>query len=87
MARAQRKNCLKKSVVRWLDIHVMHLEPANHESDQVDLKALLSKYSDDGIPAELLEILKDDAVKVLCQYTTSGKLTACVQNWKISIFL
>ena len=41
----------------------------------------------DGIPVELFQILKDDAVKVLhsiCQQT--WKTQQCPQNWKRSVF-
>ena len=42
----------------------------------------------DGIPTELFQILKDDAVKVLhsiCQQT--WKIQAWPQDWKMSIFI
>ena len=42
----------------------------------------------DGIPAELLQILKDDAVKVLhsiCQQI--GKTLQWPQGWKRSVFI
>ena len=42
----------------------------------------------DGIPAELFQILKDDAVKVLhsiCQQI--GKTQQWPQNWKRSVFI
>ena len=42
----------------------------------------------DGIPVELFQILKDDAVKVLhsiCQQT--WKTQQCPQDWKRSIFI
>ena len=42
----------------------------------------------DGIPAELFQILKDDAVKVLhsiCQQT--WKTQQCPHNWKRSVFI
>ena len=42
----------------------------------------------DGIPAELLKILKDDAVKVLhsiCQQTWKTQLWP--QDWKMSVFI
>ena len=41
----------------------------------------------DGIPAELFQILKDDAVKVLssiCQQI--WKTQQCLQDWKRSVF-
>ena len=43
---------------------------------------------DDGIPDELFQILKDDAVKVLhsiCQQT--WKTQPWPQNWKMSVFI
>ena len=42
----------------------------------------------DGIPAELFQILKDDAVKVLhsvCQQI--WKTQQCPQDWKMSVFI
>ena len=42
----------------------------------------------DGIPAELLQILKDDAVKVLhslCQHI--WKTQQWIQDWKRSVFI
>ena len=42
----------------------------------------------DGIPAELFQILKDDAVKVLhsiCQQV--WKIQQWLQNWKRSVFI
>ena len=42
----------------------------------------------DGIPVELFQILKDDAVKVLnsiCQHV--GKIQQLPQDWKRSVFI
>ena len=39
----------------------------------------------DGIPAELLQILKDDAVKVL--YSVSQQIWKTQQDWKRSVFI
>ena len=42
----------------------------------------------DGIPVELSQILKDDAVKVLhsiCQQ--NWKTQQCPQDWKMSVFI
>ena len=42
----------------------------------------------DGIPAELFQIIKDDAVKVLhsiCQQI--WKVQQCPQDWKRSVFI
>ena len=44
----------------------------------------------DGIPVELFQILKDDAVKLLCsfQYASKfGKLNSGHKTWKRSIFI
>ena len=42
----------------------------------------------DGIPAELFQILKDDAVKVLHSIRQqSWKTQQCPQDWKRSIFI
>ena len=43
----------------------------------------------DGIPAELFQILKDDAIKWCCiQYVSKfGKTQQWPQNWKRSIFI
>ena len=44
--------------------------------------------SGDGIPAELFQILKNDAVKVMhsvCQQ--SGKTQQGLQDWKRSVFI
>ena len=41
----------------------------------------------DGIPAELFQILKDDAVKVLCSiWQQIWKTQQWPQNWKRSVF-
>ena len=43
---------------------------------------------DDGIPVELFQILKDDAVKVLhSRYQQIWKTQQWPQDWKRSIFL
>ena len=42
----------------------------------------------DGIPAELFQILKDDAVKVLHSiYQQFWKTQKCPQSWKRSVFI
>ena len=43
----------------------------------------------DGIPVELFQILKDDAVKKCCtQYASKfGKLSSGPQDWKRSVFI
>ena len=43
---------------------------------------------DDGIPAELFQILKDDAVKVLHLIRQQiWKIQQCPQDWKMSVFI
>jgi len=39
----------------------------------------------DGIPAELFQILKDDAVNSICQKI--WKTQQCPQDWKRSVFI
>ena len=47
-----------------------------------------SKVSeDDGIPAEVLQILKDDAVKLLHSCQQIWKTQQWPQNWKRSVFI
>ena len=42
----------------------------------------------DGIPAELVQILKDDAVKVLCSICQQiWKIQQWPQDWKWSVFI
>ena len=40
----------------------------------------------DGIPADLFQILKDDAVKSCTQYVNKWKTQQCPQDWKRSVF-
>ena len=49
----------------------------------------MNKVSEsDRIPAKLIHILKDDAVKVLCSICQqTGKTQHWPQNWKISVFI
>ena len=54
---------------------ITHLEPDILECGQVGLRITTNKASGgDGIPVELFQILKDDAVKVL--------YSICQQIWK-----
>ena len=75
MARIQEE--LYRKHLHDLDNHdgvITHLEPDKASGG-------------DGIPVELFQILKDDAVKVLhsiCQQT--WKTQQCPQNWKRSVF-
>ena len=65
---------------------ITHLEPDNLEWE---VKwASTSGVEDDGIPVELFQILKDDAVKVLhsiCQQI--WKTQQWSQDWKRSVFM
>ena len=68
-----------------------HLEPDNLECEvkQALGSTITNKASGgDGIPVELLQILKDDAVKVLhsiCQQI--WKTQQWPQDWKRSVFI
>ena len=70
---------------------ITHLEPDILESEvKWALGSITTNNASggDGIPAELLQILKDDAVKVLpsiCQQI--WKTQQCPQDWKRSIFI
>ena len=58
------------------------------EKNEVLIHAVNKASGDDGIPAELLKILKDDAVKVLyllCQQIC--KTQHWPQDWKRSVFI
>ena len=70
---------------------ITHLEP---DILECEVKRLLGSITinktsgSDGIPIELLQILKDDAVKVLhsiCQQI--WKTQQWPQNWKRSVFI
>ena len=73
------------------DSVVTHLEPDILECEvQWGLRSItMNKASGgDGIPAELFQILKDDAVKVLhstCQQV--WKTQQWPQDWKTSVFI
>ena len=70
---------------------ITHLEPDILESKvkwALGSMTLNKPSGDDGIPGELFQILKDDAVKVLhsiCQQT--GKTQQWPQDWKWSVFI
>ena len=50
---------------------------------------IMNKASeDDGIPAELFQILRDDAIKVLCSiYQQIWKTQQWPQDWKMLVFI
>ena len=85
---------LCKKDLHNLDNHnvvITHLEPGILECDDkwVLGSITMNKASgDDGIPVELFQILKDDAVKVLhsiCQLI--WKTQQWPQDWKRSVFI
>ena len=67
-----------------------HHYPTHLEPDILDLGSItMNKASgDDGIPVELVQILKDDAVKVLCSICQQIWTTLqWPQGWKRSVFI
>ena len=70
---------------------ITHLEPDILECElKWDLESITTNKADgdDGIPVELFQILKDDAVKVLhsiCQQI--WKTQQWSQDWKMSVFI
>ena len=87
------KNCTKKDLHNQ-DIHdevITHLEPAILKSEaKWALESITTNKASggDGIPVELFQILKDDAVKVLhsiCQQI--WKTEQWPQDWKRSVFI
>ena len=70
---------------------ITHLEPAILKSEaKWALESITTNEASggDGIPVELFQILKDDAVKVLhsiCQQI--WKSQQWPQNWKMSVFI
>ena len=67
---------------------ITHLEP---DILECEVKWALGSISmnkasgGDGIPAELFQILKDDAVNSICQQI--WKTQQCPQDWKRSVFI
>ena len=70
---------------------ITHLEPGILECEvkwALESITMNKASGDDGIPLELFQILKDDAVKVLhsiCQQI--GKTQQWPQDWKRSVFI
>ena len=93
MARIHKKNLFKKDL-HDPDNHdgvITHLEP---DILECEVKWALGNITTnkasggDGIPVELIQILKDDAVKVLhsiCQQI--WKTQQWIQDWKRSVFI
>ena len=70
---------------------ITHLEPDILECEvkwALESTTMNRASGGDGLPVELFQILKDDAVKVLhsiCQQT--GKTQQWAQDWKRSVFI
>ena len=86
MARKHRKKLYKKGL-NDQDNHVglvTHLEPDILECEVKWALGSITANNDsggDGIPTELFQILKDDAVNSICQQI--WKTQQCSQDWKI----
>ena len=70
---------------------ITHLEPDILESEvkwALGSITMNKASGGDGIPAELFQILKDDAVKVLCSICQQiWKTQQWPQDWKRSVFI
>ena len=93
MAGIHRKNLQKKDL-HDLDSHngvITHLEPNILECKvKWALGSITTNKASggDGIPVELFQILKDDAVKVLCSICQQiWKTQQWPQDWKRSVFI
>ena len=93
MAKNTQKNCTKKNL-HDQDNHdgvITHLEPDILECEvKWALESItMNKASrGDGIPVELFQILKDDALKVLHSISQQiWKIQQWPQDWKISVFI
>ena len=93
MARIHRKNYIEK-YLNGPNNHngvITHLEPDILECEvkwALESITMNKASGGDGIPVELFQILKDDAVKVLssiCQQI--WKTQEWLQNWKRSVFI
>ena len=92
MARIHIRTIQKK--LRDPDNHdgvITHLEPDILESEvkwALGTVTMNKASGDDGIPVELFQILKDDAVKVLLSiFKQFWKTQECPQDWKRSVFI
>ena len=96
MARIHRRTVKKKKIK---DIHqpdnedgvITHLEPDILECEvkwALGSNTMNKGSGGDGIPVELFQILKDDAVKVLHSIRWQiWKTEQCPQDWKRSVFI
>ena len=70
---------------------IIHLEPGILEFEvkwALESITMNKASGDDGIPVELFQILKDDAVKVLHEiHQQIWKTQQCPQDWKRSVFI
>ena len=70
---------------------ITHLEPGILECEvKWALGSITTNKTSEGdaVPAELVQILKDDAVKVLCSiYQQIWKTQQWPQDWKMSVFI
>ena len=69
---------------------ITHLEPYPEMQSQVDLGSIttIKASGGNGIPVELFQILKDDAVKVLnSMFQQIWETQQGSQDWKISVFI
>ena len=94
MPRVHRRTIKKKKCLNEPDNHeavVTYLKPDILESEvKQSLGAITTNKAsgDDGIPAELFKILKDDAVKVLPSiHQQIWKSQQQTQDWKRSVFI
>ena len=92
-AKNTQKNCTKKDL-HDPDNHdavLTHLEPDILECEvKWDLESITTKKASggDGIPVELFQILKDDAMKVLHSvWQQIWKTQQWPQDWKRSVFI
>ena len=70
---------------------ITHLEPGILECEvkwAIESITMNKASGGDGIPVELFQILKDDAVKVLCSISQQiCKTQQWPQDWKRSVFI
>ena len=69
---------------------ITHLEPDILECEvkwALESIAMNKASGGDGIPAELFQILKDDALKVLHSICQQRKTQQWPQDWKMSVFI
>ena len=82
------KNCTKKIFTDNHDGVITHLEPDILECEvkwALESITMNTASGGDGIPVELFQILKDDAVKAICQQI--WKTQQWPQDWKRSVFI